>query len=111
VKLSELFTGISTTIHSGGSLSGFFEKRAETLLVSYRLEREKFSKVAETFMDIYITVAIAAPMILLLVLMMLSLSGNDLGLNETQLTLVVITVIALANIFFLTMLHMKQPKY
>jgi len=43
--------------------------------------------------------------------MMLSLSGNDLGLNETQLTLVVITVIALANIFFLTMLHMKQPKY
>ena len=111
VKLSELFTGISTTIHSGGSLSGFFEKRAETLLVSYRLEREKFSKVAETFMDIYITVSIAAPMILLLVLMMLSLSGNDLGLNETQLTLVVITVIALANIFFLTMLHMKQPKY
>lgn len=110
-KLSELFTGISTTIHSGGGLSDFFEKRAETLLVSYRLEREKFAKVAETFMDIYITVAIAAPMILLLVLMMLSLSGNDIGLSETQMTLVVIAAIALANVFFLTMLHMKQPKY
>lgn len=111
VRLSELFTGISTTIHSGGSLSDFFEKRAETLLVSYRLEREKFAKIAETFMDIYITVAIAAPMILLLVLMMLSLSGNDTGLSETQMTFVVIAVIALANVFFLTMLHLKQPKY
>ena len=110
-RLSELFTGISTTIHSGGELSNFFEKRAETLLVNYRLEREKFTKIAETFMDIYITVAIAAPMILLLVLMMLSLSNFDTGLSETQMTLVVIAAIGLVNAIFLTMLHLKQPKY
>ncbi len=110
-KLSELFTGISTTIHSGGQLSDFFEKRAETLLTSYRLEREKFTKVAETFMDIYITIAIAAPMILLLVLMMLSLSQFEVGLSPLQMTLVVISAIGLVNVFFLTMLHLKQPKY
>ena len=62
-------------------------------------------------MDIYITVAIAAPMILLLVLMMLSLSNFDTGLSETQMTLVVIAAIGLVNAIFLTMLHLKQPKY
>lgn len=111
MKLSELFTGLSTTIHSGGSLSGFFEKRSETLLLGYRLEREKFTKIAETFMDIYITIAIAAPMILLLILMMLSISRFDIGLSAQQLTLVIIGSIGLVNVFFLTMLHLKQPTY
>ena len=40
-KLKELFNGVATTIHSGGSLKEFFEKRGETLLVNYRLEEEK----------------------------------------------------------------------
>lgn len=110
-NLSELLTGLSTTINSGGSLSEFFEKRAETLLNNYRLEREKFTKTAETFMDIYITIAIAAPMIMLLMLIMLSLSNFDFGLDQTTLTVLVIAIIALINVFFLTMLHMKQPKY
>ena len=110
-KLSELFTGLSTTIHSGGELSNFFEKRAGTLLTGYRLEREKFTKVAETFMDIYITIAIAAPMILLLVLVMLSLSQFSVGLSPRQLAFLMITALALVNIFFLAMLHLKQPKY
>ncbi len=110
-KLSELFTGISTTIHSGGQLSDFFEKRAETLLVAYRLEREKFTKVAETFMDIYITIAIAAPMIFLLILIMLSLSEFSTGFTPTQMTMLVIGAIAFINVIFLTALHLKQPKY
>lgn len=111
VRLSELFTGLSTTIHSGGGLSDFFEKRAESLLMSYRLEREKFTKIAETFMDIYITIAIAAPMILLLILMMLSLSQFDVGLSPKAMAFLVIGSIGLINVVFLVMLQLKQPKY
>ncbi|PIN93762.1 hypothetical protein COU54_01885 [Candidatus Pacearchaeota archaeon CG10_big_fil_rev_8_21_14_0_10_31_24] len=110
-KLSELLIGLSTTINSGGQLSEFFEKRAETLLVSYRLERQKFTKTAETFMDIYITIAIAAPMIMLLMLVMLSLSDFDIGLSGPLLTFAVIAAVAILNVFFLTMLHLKQPAY
>ena len=74
-KLSELFSGLATTINSGGDLPNFFEERSKSLLFEHRLEREKNTKTAETFMDIYISVVIAAPMILMLLLMMMKISG------------------------------------
>ena len=39
-KLAELFSGLATTINSGGSLEDFFQKRSESLVIEYRLERE-----------------------------------------------------------------------
>lgn len=110
-KLAELLNGLSTTISSGGDLKTFFEKRAETLLLSYRLERERFSKVAETFMDIYISVVIATPMILLMLLIMISVSGFSVGFTVSQLTFGVIGVVALVNVVFLWILGMRQPVY
>ena len=110
-KLAELFSGISTTIHTGGQLKDYFEKRAETLLLSYRLEREKYTRVAETFMDVYISVVIAAPMILLLLMIMISVSGISTGFSPTQLTLIVVLAISVINILFLTFLRIKQPTY
>lgn len=110
-KLSELLSGIATTTSSGGSLSEFFEKRSETLLLSYRLERENYTKVAETFMDIYISVVIAAPMILMLLLIVLSVSSPDLGISPGILTAIIVTAISITNIFFLIFLQIKQPSY
>lgn len=110
-KLAELFLGLSTNISSGGSLSVFFEKRAETLLLNYRLEREKFTRMAETFMDIYITVVIAAPMILLLVFILLSIGDFTVGLSPQLGTFVLIGLVALINIIFLGIVHLKQPTY
>jgi flagellar protein FlaJ len=110
-KLSELFSGLVTTINSGGSLQVFFEKRAETLLMDYRLEREKYTKVAETFMDIYITVVIAAPMILMLLLVMIGMTGFSIPLTPGQMTLVMVSIIAFVNIIFLGVLQTKQPGY
>lgn len=110
-KLAELFSGLATTINSGGSLADFFEKRAETLLISYRLEREKFTKVAETFMDIYISVVIAAPMILMLLLVMIQISNIQIGFTTNQIALLIIFAIAILNIFFISFLHIKQPRY
>lgn len=111
VKLAELFSGLATTMTSGGEFSEFFEKRAETLLMNYRLERQKYAKTAETFMDIYISVIIAAPMILMLFLILLTIGNFDIGLSTIQLTFLIIAVISIINIFFLIFIHINQPSY
>jgi len=109
-KLSDLFNGIATTITSGGDLPGFFEKRANTLLFDYRLEREKYTKSAETFMDIYISVVIAAPMILMLLLMMMRVSGLGISLSVPMITLIMVLGVSLINIVFLVFLQLRQPE-
>jgi len=109
-KLSELLNSLATTITSGGNLANFFDKRAQSLLFDYRLEREKYTKTVETFMDIYISVVIAAPMILMLLLMMIRISGLGISLSSSMITLAMILGVSLINIIFLTFLHLKQPK-
>lgn len=108
-KLAELFKGMAMTITSGGSLKEFLDKRAETLIFDYKIEREKYSHMAETFMDIYISVVIAAPMIMTMLLVMISLTGMGFGLSLNALTLLTVLGISLINIFFLVFLHLKQP--
>lgn len=109
-KLAELFNGLATTITSGGDLFDFFDKRSQTLLFDYRLEKEKRTKTSETFMDIYISVVIAAPMILMLLLMMMKISGLGVALSTTMITFLVSGGVALINVFFLVFLQLKQPE-
>lgn len=108
-KLSELFNGLATTINSGGDMVEFFSKRSQTLLFDYKLEREKYTRSSETFMDIYISVVIAAPMILMLLLMMMKISGLGVSLSTGAITLIMILGIAVVNLGFLMFLHLKQP--
>ncbi|MFH1787521.1 MAG: type II secretion system F family protein [archaeon] len=108
-KLSELFNGLATTINSGGDLKDFFDKRSQSLLFDYRLEREKYNKSAETFMDIYISVVIAAPMILMLLMIMIKVSGLGIGLSTSMITLLMIVGVGMINLVFLAFLHLKQP--
>jgi archaeal flagellar protein FlaJ len=110
-KLSELYSGLGTTIHSGGNLKEFFEKRAESLLLAYKIDREKYAKTAESFMDIYISVVIAAPMILMLLLIIMTIANFNIGFTTTQFTLLIIAALAFINIIFLTILHISQPTY
>lgn len=107
-KLSELLNGLATTITSGGDLPTFFEKRAESLLFEHRLEREKETRASETFMDIYISVVIAAPMILMLLLMMMRISGLGISLSTSMITLLMIMGVGVINVVFLSFLHLKQ---
>lgn len=107
-KLSELLNGLATTINSGGDLPKFFEKRSENLMFEYRLNREKATKAAETFMDIYISVVVAAPMVLMLLLMMMKISGLGLSLSVSVITLMMVLGVVVINIIFLTFLHMKK---
>lgn len=107
-KLSDLFNGLATTINSGGDLRKFFSERSERLLFEYNLEKEKSTRTAETFMDIYISVVIAAPMILMLLLMMMQISGIGIALSTGMITLIMVLGVISVNIMFLTFLHLKQ---
>ncbi len=107
-KLTELFNGLATTISSGGNLPEFFRKRSESLLFEYQIEREKNTKAAETFMDIYISIVIAAPMILMLLMMMIKMGGLGISLSTGAITLITVLVVTTINIAFLAFLHLKQ---
>jgi len=109
-KLADLFKGLATTIVSGGSLIEFLDKRSQTLMLDYRLEREKNTKITETFMDIYISVVIAAPMILMLLLVLIKISNLGIGLSTGMLTFLIILGVSMINIIFLVFLHLKQPE-
>ncbi|MEK6924622.1 MAG: type II secretion system F family protein [Nanoarchaeota archaeon] len=110
-KFSELLNGMAVTINSGGDMKKFFEKRAESLLLEYRLEREKANKSAETFMDLYISIVIATPMIMVMLLVIISISKISTGFNPTQMTTAIIGLVAIVNVIFIAFLHMKQPNY
>ena len=109
-KLADLLNGLATTINSGGNLPDFFSKRAETLLFEHKLEKEKSAKAAETFMDIYISVVIAAPMILMLLLVMMKISGFGLALSTQMIGFVMVLGVSVLNVIFLTFLFLKNPK-
>ncbi len=107
-RLAELYGGLAVTITSGGDLSEFFDKRAETLLFEYRLEKEKKTKAAETFMDIYISIVIAAPMILMILLMMMKISGLGVALSTQTITLIMVIAVSVINVMFISFLEVKK---
>ena len=111
IKLSELLGGIATNISTGGQLKSYLEKKSESFLVDYKLERQKYIDLAGTFLDIYISILIAAPLILILLLMVMSMIGaNFLGLGLTEIIFISIVAIVVLNIIFIIVLNIKQPE-
>ena len=106
-KLAELFNGVTSSISGGTSMPEFLDKRAETLMFEYKLEQEKRIKSAETFMDIYVSIVVAAPMILTMLLVLMSVSGLG-GLSISSLKLITILGISLINIIFMGFLYIKH---
>ena len=112
IKLKELLNGLAITITSGGDIARYLNKKSEEMLFEYRLEIEKYNKMSETFMDIYISIAIAAPMVFLMILVIIGSTGllkNFIGLSFGALNFLSILILTLLNIFFLAFLRLKQP--
>ncbi|RMD45289.1 hypothetical protein D6829_02735 [Candidatus Pacearchaeota archaeon] len=110
-KLAELFNGLATNISTGGELKDYLEKKAETFLMDYKLERKRYTDLAGTFMDIYISILIAAPLILMMVFIVMNISGLTIaGLGINTLLAISIAAIVLVNVIFLVILSIKQPK-
>lgn len=111
-KLKELLNGLAVTITSGGDLHQFLGKHAENMLFDYKLERERSNKISETYMDIYISIAIAAPMILMMIFVMIGgtgMIGNVFNLSIESMNILMIIIIFFVNVFFLIFLKLKQP--
>jgi len=111
-KMRILLDGLATTVTSGGDMHEYLDKHSETLLFDYRLERERYTKTSETFMDIYISIVIAAPMIFLLLFVIMGSTGSligYLGVGIDVLSILIILGIVFINIVFLLFLRLKQP--
>lgn len=109
--LAELFSGLATNIATGGALKNYLEKKAESFLTDYKLERQKYSELAGTFMDVYISILIAAPLILMMMFIVMNVAGMGIaGLGITALLMLSILGIMILNVIFLIVLNIKQPK-
>ena len=86
------------------------QKKAENLLFEYRLKREKATRSAETFMDIYISVVIAAPMLMMILLIIITISNIGFSLTLPIITLLMVTIVGTINVLFLVFLHLSQKK-
>jgi len=109
-KLAELFSGMATNIVSGGSLKNYLDKKSENLLLDYKLERKNYSSVAETFMDIYISILVTAPLILVVMLIIMNVTGLGIGIPFNLMIIFIIGGVGLINILFLIFLQLKQPR-
>lgn len=109
-KLAELLDGMASNILSGGSLKNFLEKKSENLLLDYKLEREQYSSIAATFMDVYISVLIVAPLIFVMVIIIMSITDLGMaGMSTNSIIGLGMGVLVIVNIMFLLFLQMKQP--
>ncbi|MDA3836549.1 MAG: type II secretion system F family protein [Nanoarchaeota archaeon] len=107
-RLSELLNGLATTIHSGGNLVKFFDKRAQTLLFNYKIEQQRAAKAAETMMDLYISICIATPMILMLLMMIMKISGLGISMSIQTIGLLITLGVLVMNAVFMAIMHMKR---
>jgi len=111
VRLAELLGGLATNIAGGGSLKNYLEKKAENYLLDYKLERRKYIDLASTFMDIYISILIAAPMVLMLMFIIMNVAGLGFqGFSLQFLMIISVIAIVIVNIIFLIIINLKQPK-
>lgn len=108
--LAELFSGIATNISTGGALENYLEKKADNFLNDYKLERQKYSELAGTFMDVYISILIAAPLILMMMFIIMNVAGLGIGgMSISTLLFLGVIGISVANVIFLVVLNAKQP--
>jgi len=109
--LAELFSGLATNIGTGGELKSYLEEKADSFLLDYKLARQKYSDLAGTFMDVYISILIAAPLILMMMFIVMNVAGLGMGgLSISSLMMLSIAGIIVVNIIFIIVLNMKQPK-
>lgn len=110
-RFAELLGGLATNISGGGQLKTYLEKKSENFLLDYKLERRKYIDLASTFMDIYISILIAAPMVLMLMFIVMNVAGLGFeGFSIEFLLMISILVIIIVNILFLIAINLKQPK-
>jgi flagellar protein FlaJ len=110
--LKEFFEGLISTIETGGSLKSFLSQKSKEALLSYQLERQKYTESIATYSDIYTGLLIAAPLFFVSTLSLVSLLGGKIGTMEvgTVISLGTYVLIPALNIMFIMFLELNQPQ-
>jgi len=110
-ELAELFSGLATNINTGGELKSYLEKKSENFLNDYKLERNRYADLAGTFMDVYISILIAAPLILMMMFIVMGVTNMGPSfLSTDNLMILSIGLVAVVNVIFIFVLNLKQPR-
>lgn len=110
-SLSEVLSGMASTIEKGGNLARYLEEMSEKALFDYRIKREEYMHTLSMYADIYTALLVAAPLMMLAVLAILSmLGGLVFGLTVEQLImLITFVLLPLMNMIFLLFVHLTYP--
>ncbi len=109
-KVKDLFNGMTSVISTGGDLKLYLEKKADTAMTEYKLDRRKFAEAAGTYADIYTGLLVAAPLIFgVMIAIMAPLGGKLFGLGMEAVGIAGLIIIFILNIVFLIFVNMAQP--
>ena len=109
--LKEFLEGVISTIESGGDIKDYLREKADSAMLNYELERQKYLENIATYSDVYTGILIAAPLFFIVALSLVSMLGGTIGGMDVN-TLILIGgyfVIPLLNVAFLIFLEATQP--
>jgi archaellum biogenesis protein FlaJ (TadC family) len=106
-ELKELLDGMSSTIETGGNLSGYLDDKADDALMKFKLEQKKYLELLATYSEIYVGVVIAAPLLLIITFAILEkISPVIFGMPISLVSIVTTFLfLPLINIFFILFLE------
>ncbi|PIN86988.1 hypothetical protein COV19_02230 [Candidatus Woesearchaeota archaeon CG10_big_fil_rev_8_21_14_0_10_44_13] len=108
----EFLEGMVSTIESGGDLNVYLKEKTSEAMLSYELERQKYTETLSTYSDIYTGILIAAPLFFIVALSLVSMLGGTIGGLEVNVVIVggAYVVIPVLNILFIIILELTQPE-
>jgi flagellar protein FlaJ len=111
-QFKEFFDGMISTTQSGGDIKQYLSQKSKEAMLSYKLDRKKYTETISTYSDIYTGILIAAPLFFVAALSMVSLLGGKVGGIDVNIITVIGTylVIPVLNIAFITFLELTQPE-
>src|SRR3989344_1246690 len=111
-SFKEFLEGMASTVESGGDLQDYLEEKSKESLLTYELERQKYTEAIQTYSDIYTGILIAAPLFFVAALSLISILGGGLGGMpiDVLLSLSTYLVIPLLNVLFIIFLELNQPE-
>ena len=111
VQMREFFEGFISNAESGGELKDFLREFADQSMLSYRLERQKYTESISTFSDIYTGLMVASPLFFVATLSMVSILGGTVGGMDvnTMMILGTYVFIPLLNVVFILFMEITQP--
>ena len=94
-KLGSLFEGIIASAHSGGDLAGYLRNLSTRYMKEKGLQLRQFLDNLGVISEVYITLMVAAPLLLIVMLSVLSFLGGGIGSLDPIMLLYLMAYIGL----------------